>query len=328
MTCGYGCGSSAPTSTPVPSVTFAPTTAPTVFVCEDDEAGLQEAGGPNSCTEAKYFGYCPDYLCPTCTFAGYCDVTCGFNGCGDGSICADALDEQLTNWTGFDGCAEFIVVAPDTCSTEFAPGGNASGGCDLSCGFCNATNVTDTCADYDNAAEIIFGGYNCSKVASLSDGYYCDYVMCPTCDISGLCDESCGYCSDGRRLEHAGGVLNAGTQVKTALRGTTKAATWTKSLQTALSGATNVVLKMKADKLRAKAKGLAGKVDAKLKTMRLHHQAKQRKLSTDSTNKAREDRTSIEEDRTILAKTSANKVMGNLLTLDKRSKDVESKEAE
>ena len=209
--CDVSCGfcstvTEAPTRAPTTSPTPAPIPAPTSSSCADDDVAVTAAVG-SDCATASARGYCDTYLCPTCPYAGYCDISCGFCSTvtkaptrapttsltpAPTSSCAD-YDASVEAATGFE-CA--VQSAAGNCATHLCPTCIYAGYCDVSCGFCSTVSEaptsapTTSCAD-DNDAVVAATGFDCATASARG---YCDTQLCPTCPCTGYCDVSCGFC--------------------------------------------------------------------------------------------------------------------------------------
>ena len=92
--------------------------------CADDDVTVTAVLGVG-CADAT--GYCDAYFCPTCAYAGYCDVSCGH--------CTPCADDDVTVTAVLGaGCAD----ATSYCDAYFCPTCAYAGYCDISCDFCVA----------------------------------------------------------------------------------------------------------------------------------------------------------------------------------------------
>ena len=182
VSCGY-CSTTAPTTLPTPS--------PSLTDCVDSEEGYYGY----YCATILAVGYCPTYMCPTCSGAGLCDVSCGYCSTtapttlpSRSPSLADCVDSE-DGYYGYD-CATILAVG--YCPTYMCPTCSGAGLCDVSCGYCPSPAPTVApvadCVDSEDG----YCGYDCATVLAVG---YCPTYMCPTCSGAGLCDASCGYCS-------------------------------------------------------------------------------------------------------------------------------------
>lgn len=126
-----------------------------IETCENRDTEIRKATS-STCAELveANSGYCARQFCPTCQYAGYCDLTCGF--CSSSSTppaasevdpgsspspnqnprtCADK-DAEVSAQTSYT-CAQIAQTEPAYCESDFCPTCPYSGYCDLSCGFCS-----------------------------------------------------------------------------------------------------------------------------------------------------------------------------------------------
>ena len=78
--------------------------------CTDNDAAVIAVAGFD-CTTLAMYGYCTTSLCPTCDYAGYCDVSCGYCQSGCVSLENVATFDELSSATASNGCANITVVA-------------------------------------------------------------------------------------------------------------------------------------------------------------------------------------------------------------------------
>ena len=57
---------------------YCPTPEPTPAPCADDDDAASSASGGYDCTTLAAYGQCSALFCPTCDYAGYCDVSCDY----------------------------------------------------------------------------------------------------------------------------------------------------------------------------------------------------------------------------------------------------------
>ena len=124
-----------------------PTATPTSN-CADDDAGLPAAYGLSSAGCAGSSAYCDSLLCPTCSYPGTCDATCGY--------CAEMMATPTTSPTS--DCADDDVSLPAAyglssagcagsgtyCESLLCPTCSYPGTCDATCGYCAATTFMPT----------------------------------------------------------------------------------------------------------------------------------------------------------------------------------------
>ena len=186
--CDHSCNYCAANSTANDTLpTVAPSATPTNG-CADDDAALVAAFGAD-CSTAATMGYCDTFLCPTCSYPGYCDISCSYcpTPAPTAISCTDD-DATLTSTFGAD-CP--TAAAMGYCASYLCPTCGYSGYCDDSCGYCPTPAPTIPCVD-DDATLVATFGADCPTVAAMG---YCGSYFCPTCGYSGLCDDSCGLCS-------------------------------------------------------------------------------------------------------------------------------------
>ena len=140
------------------STTNSPTPSPTTACADKNEAVLSAIG--YTCADASTAGYCSSFLCPTCTYAGYCDTSCGY--------C-----DPTPSPTDLPTVSPAPTVPPTSVPVP-SP----------------TPPPTTSCADRNEAVyEAV--GYSCTEASA---GGYCSSYLCPTCTYAGYCDTSCGYC--------------------------------------------------------------------------------------------------------------------------------------
>ena len=125
--------------------------------CADNDAAVISAVG-SDCATLAAGGYCGTHFCTACSYAGYCDESCGFCATPSPSPLPTAAPSPAPN------------TAPSPIPTPVP---------------------SPSCVDND--AEVISAvGSDC---ATLAAGGYCGTYFCTACSYAGYCDESCGFCA-------------------------------------------------------------------------------------------------------------------------------------
>ena len=150
------------------------------------------------CATILAVGYCPSYMCPTCSGAGLCDVSCGYCSTTEptteptaspSATEADCVDSD-DGYYGYD-CATILAVG--YCPSHMCPTCSGAGLCDVSCGYCSTSVVSTASPTLSPAPPTMTNGsYYVSTfsamhdaVAAAEDDHEC--VIHLTGDISATC---------------------------------------------------------------------------------------------------------------------------------------------
>ena len=168
-----------------------------------------------------------DCCCSTCEDPSGSPGTCDTHGgCSNSKLCAGPIyimdvtggdtlaptpsslgcvnfDNDVIGYTGGYDCDD--MMNSGQCELYFCSTCDMAGLCDASCGYCTASpsiapseglqpsslGPSPSCVDFDYMVMNYTGGYDCDAMANAA---YCEPNFCPTCELAGLCDASCGYC--------------------------------------------------------------------------------------------------------------------------------------
>lgn len=100
-----------------------------------------------SCAEAiENQNSCEDFFCPSCDWAGFCDLQCGV--CGETYLtgnpatggCYNLLDFTAISSSSVDltltsSCSTAVLEDPSACENSYCPDCDLAGYCDLECGY-------------------------------------------------------------------------------------------------------------------------------------------------------------------------------------------------
>ena len=220
----------APTTSVAPTMSPVPTPAPTACILKPDQYDSYYCQNPsynfNNCYGSP--DPCETCLCSTCTYAGYCDATCGIYSMSENGYDYD-YDACAPSQAPTTSVAPSLSVSPtpaptmcmlipdirSTCYTSYCTSYycptctyNYPGQCDTTCGFYSLGGNYDACAPSQaptNACSLRedhteWDGTSYCETNPSYIGCYdsnpCENCFCPTCTHAGYCDTTCGFYSD------------------------------------------------------------------------------------------------------------------------------------